>query len=60
MCLPPHLMAAHPAGMLQKGEVFGDRGLRHARLVGQSVHGLFAVPAQSLENGTAGRVGEDA
>jgi len=45
---------------LQHGEVLGDSGLRHARIVGQCVDGLFAMPGQLFENGPARRVGKSA
>ncbi len=51
---------ANQPGALQSGKMLGNHRLRHTRALGQSVHGLFAIPGQPLEDGAASGIGESA
>src|SRR6202000_1376751 len=42
----------------QDGQVLGDGGLGYARIAGQGMDGLFALPCELLEEGAARRVGK--
>ena len=45
---------------LEDGQMLGDGGLGDAGIAGEGVDGLFALPGQLFEDGSAGGVGEGA
>lgn len=49
---------AHQPGELENAKVLGHCRLRHARLIGQDPHGLFAIAGQPLENRPPSRIAE--
>lgn len=54
------LAIANEARLLQHAQMFRDDRLRDAGPRGQRSHGLFALAAEPLEQGPAGRVGKGA
>jgi hypothetical protein len=48
----------HKAREFQDAEMFGNRGLRNFRMLGQHPNGLLAPAAEPLENRTPRRIGE--
>ena len=50
MCLAAFMAVAHQPGLLQNGQMLGDRGLGNTRLGGQGSDRLLALAAQPLED----------